>query len=357
MVMNLKSKTLACLAALVGTAYSSIAGLSVVQEARIDDPISTNTQQSLFGNDAVAYVGDYDGDGVGDVIAGASRAHLDSGSLVIALLTKTGKQKGESYEIASRTVQSHLTQVNGQENWGKGLAVLQAFDGLSQPCAIIMTKSADPDYGGNKVWTLKICRDAATGNPSITKVAVIDETSPAFAGIAMQNYSLGNGMSVIDTLLDERIVALGSPEDGTKSNGRVIIVAVDLTTFDVRKVAVYPDAFSTTDKFGTTLSELERFGTAIAPLRGINGSKGMAVVSRTWKNSAGSAFGRIHLITFDDDYQYFNDVTLPGSPEPITTSTPFSIATGDFDHDQVTDLVVGYRDDGGGSSPVWSVPL
>jgi len=332
----------AMLALLAGAAFADIPGLVVVQEARIDDPTpGAATERSWFGRAGIASIGDFDGDGIDDLIAGAPKANLDSGSLIITLLTKNGTPKSAPIRLLTRdTKLSPKLGPGGYDQFGYGIAVIRQFSKL-QPCAIVLTNSGT----ANKIWSLKICNEQ--GNPAIREVVVTDANSAAFSGVSMQSVGVGNAMSVLDTTTNgERVVALGNPSDGATSSsfqGRVIIVAVDTGSMILRQLSLYPTNFNSTDPFGSTLVNGEQFGVSIAPIRGINGAKGMAVVSNRYLDASSNPSGRIHLIAYNANYSFGSEVILAGTSNYPVTQSPISIASADFDHDGVSDLVVGYN--------------
>lgn len=332
----------ALLALLAGATFADIPGLFVVQEARIDDPTpGAATERSWFGRAGIASIGDFDGDGMDDLIAGAPKANLDSGSLIITLLAKNGAQKSAPFQLLARDAKlSPKLGPGGYDQFGYGVAVIRRFS-KTQPCAIVLTNSGT----ANKIWSLKVCNEQ--GNPVIREVVVTDANSAIFSGVTIQSVGTGNAMSVLDTTRSgESVVALGNPSDGSTSSsyqGRVIIVAVDTGTMILRRLSLYPNNFNQTDPFGSFLVNGEQFGVSIAPIRGINGAKGMAVVSNRYLDGSSNPTGRIHLITYDTSYSFLSEVLLSGTSNYPVTQSPISIASSDFNHDGVSDLVVGYN--------------
>jgi len=341
----------AMMAMLAGTAFAEVPGLFVVQEARIDDPLTDAvTKRSLFGRAGFASIGDFDGNGVDDIVVGAPRANGDSGALAIELLNKSGSSKSAPLVIPARLdkIRSHLG-AGGTDQLGYGIAVIRKFS-KTQSCAIVLTNSGTR----KKIWALKICNEQ--NQPVLHDVTVFDTTSSALSGFTMTAVGIGNSMDVVDSLPNEgRVVALGVPSDGPTAFsylGRVVIVSIDTGTMTLDRRSLLPERYDGTDVIGALLGSKERFGTAVAATRGINGKLGLAVVSPTFVDGSGNTSGRIHLVSLDADYKALSSYTIAGSPDFTLNQAPTSIATADFDFNGISDLVVGYGNDLGGTPTV-----
>lgn len=341
----------ATLAAFSGSALAQIPGLFVVQEARIDDQFADAvTKRSLFGRAGFASIGDFDGDGVEDILVGAPRANSDSGALAIELLNQGGKLKSAPFLLHARLdkIRSNLG-AGGTEQFGYGVAVVRKFS-KTQPCAIALANSGSR----KKIWALKICNEQ--GLPSLRDVKVFDTTSSALSGFSMTDVGIGSSMEVIDTLAnDGRVIALGVPSDGRSLFsyfGRIVIVSIDSGTMTLNRVSMLPEKYDGADVVGKILDSLERFGTAIALTHGINGSRGIAVVSPTYVDGSGNASGRICLVSLDNNYKAISSSIIVGSPDFALNQAPTSIASADFNRDGISDLAVGYGNDMGGATTV-----
>ncbi len=342
--------------AFAGASVCDVPGLFVVQEARIGDPFPTSgvgVIRSNFGAAAIQSIGDLDGDGVNDLIAGAPESQHDSGGLAILPMMASGKLKSPAYLIPSSDPKILPLLATGlyPDQLGWGIAVIQSFS-PTQRCAVVMTNSGNM----RKIWLLTICRDASNV-PFVDKSAAFDTSSVGLSGIGINGgYTIGYSMSVLDTLpTKELLVGLGIQQDGKTSSsteGRVVLLAVDPSSDQIRRVGVYPKSYDPSDPMASLLSPGEWFGFSLAPIRGVRGAKGMAVLSQKYKVS-GTPVSRIHLITFDKDYKLASDTTIPGTDNYAVTGAGYSLTSADFDHDGITDLLVGYSlDNAGGSVPV-----
>lgn len=349
MKSQMRSSLLAGVVMLCGWVNADIPGVFVVQEARIEDPTTnTGTLRQNFGYGGMDIIGDVNGDGVKDLIAGAPSN--DFGSLVVVKLAPDGKSLGVPTVLSARDPLIAAKLETSRERWATGVAVAQQFS-ASNPCAVVVVNS------GNfmKLWALKICKDGASV-PYINAVNMIDSTGAALSGLNMTSIGVGHSIAVLDiTATGKVILGVGNPLDGSGQGtyeGRVLILALEPSTLQFTRLAVYPESYGATDPLGKNLVAGEYFGNSIAPLRGVMGSRGMAVVSRRY-SSAGANLGRIHLIRFDSDYKYSSSVVFDGAAPFTTAGAPISVATADFNHDGISDLLVGHSDDnGGGSVPI-----
>jgi len=169
---QMKTSILAGALALSYGATADIPGAFVVQEARIADPTTNiGTLRQNFGYGGIAVVGDIDGDGIKDLIAGAPSN--DSGSLVILKIGKDGKVVGSPSTLSARDPLVAPKLGSARERWGTSVAVAQEFS-VSNPCAVVVTNSGT--Y--MKLWAMKVCKDQ--GNvPYLNAVNMIDSTTGA----------------------------------------------------------------------------------------------------------------------------------------------------------------------------------
>ncbi len=355
MTYSIKPILLAGLASLAVAAYAEIPGLYVIQENRIDDPhVGFASDRSNFGGGGIAVVGDLDGDGVKDIVAG-SPLSKDSGSMVFLKLQKTGALKGTPFILSSRDPElapKMLWPGIGSDNWATGLAVAKEFEGPGT-CGIVVANSQN----AQKIWAVKLCLGAAAGsNPAVSLVNVIDSTSSALTGLNMNSTGIGSFISVIDRPSTAKVVlALGVPRDGattTSREGRVVILELDLSTLAFERKAVYPESYSSTDTLGKYLTPKEYFGSAIVPLKGMSSGKSMAVLSSGFLNSS-TVVGKIRIINFDNGYKFKSAIELPRINDWSVSQGPITLGAEDFDHDGISDLVIGYHlDNGGGATPI-----
>ncbi len=264
MYLQMKILILAGVVALCASAMADIPGAFVIQESWMADPTSNKSiVRANYGYAGIAIIGDLDGDGVKDLIAGAPAAN-DSGALVITKLDKSGKALGTSYILSSSDplIKPYL---NGKEKWGTGIAVAQEFNATSK-CAVVVTNSERYP----KIWALKICHDGSNV-PSISAVTMIDSSNAVFSGLT-QSSGLGHSIAILDTTSNNQIVlGIGNPNDGDQAQGKVFIVALDPDKLVFTRLSVIPQSYGASDSVGSKLTSGESFGTSLAPLRGVNG--------------------------------------------------------------------------------------
>lgn len=335
--------------AIAGDAIAEIPGLFAVQEASISDPAAiATTKRTNFGMAQFAVIGDLDNDKVQDLIVGAPL--LDSGALHIQLLDANGKLRSTLLTISARD--SKIVGGLGSqyaEKFGTGLAVIKPFS-ESQTCAVVMTSSG----AVQKLWTLTICREKVgqTYTARLASANKFDTSSVALSGLGLRGLGLGNSIAVIDTpSVGERIVAVGAAMDGATASsrqGRVILLAIDPENpATMRRIASFPEshAAAADDAFAKTLVAGETFGTSIAPWRGAGGEKGMVVVSGGYTPTGGAPTGLVHVVKFGAGNTIASDKTFKATANPLVTGPASSIASGDFDHDGISDLVLGFNQD------------
>jgi len=322
---------LGALCALAGAAVAAVPGLFVIQEARIDDPASSAvTKRTFFGASQMAVVGDIDGDGVQDLVAGAPS--LDTGALQFVRLTRSGKIAGLS-PLSARdpAIRPYLATSLNPEGFGSGAAVVTAF-AKSQPCATVLTSSRTL----NKLWAVKVCRDASNGL-FVSSAQVYDTTTVALTGLGLKGSGLGSSMAVLDTLPSgERLIAVGAPAEGETSSsreGKVVLLTLHPGTLSLHRVRTIPESYAAETLGAFSISAGGQFGTSVAALRGVNGSKGLAVVS--------SGSSRIHLISLDASLAPMITVSRGVAPD-ANASSLYSVSTADFNHDGVSDLALGF---------------
>lgn len=341
---------LAATAMFATASFADIPGLFALQEGKIVDPgPRAATSRTSFGAAQIAVVGDIDKDGNQDIAIGAPLQ--DSGAIYFQRLNASGAPTGAMVQFNARhSILKPLLETGPYaDQFGSGLAMVQPFS-KTQSCGVLMTSSG----AVRKLWLLKVCRDDVSLIPDITQAVAFDTASPALSGLALNGAGLGSSLTVLDTLTTgERVVAISAQTDGATASsmeGKVILVQVNPTNLTMTRLAVFPQAYGSGDPVGSKLVAGEGFGMSIAPLRGAGGAKGMAVVSPAWAPSVGATVtGRIMMITFGADWQAASVTPMVGTSDPTKTGPVYAAAAADFNHDGISDLVLGYPTDAGAS--------
>ena len=337
---------------LIGVASADIPGLFVVQQASVSDPLLQTllypaTKISEFGDGDIQSVGDFDLDGVEDIITSSRKSFQDSGSLVLLSLSSSGSVKSSStYSTRNPAFSGFLdSYMKGVENFGDGLAVLSKFS-TSQNCSQLIVSSRVI----KRIYGITLCRESGS-TPSLTVSSVIDSTNDALKGLPFLKPQIASTMAVIDTIAStgEYVVALGvktaswATSTGTKTNvGAVILLAVKPgASWSWRRLSVLPSSLDdVSDPLYGEVNTSSSFGSSIAKIR-VNGKNGFAVLASS-DTLGGKKVGRIHEFTLNSSFQVSTHAVLPGTIDLGTTGLPISIASNDFNHDGIPDLAVGY---------------
>ena len=227
-------QTIITISLLIGVASADIPGLFVVQQANIADPVLLTNRNptkgiSEFGGSDIRSIGDFNLDGVDDIITGARKSFQDSGSIILVSLNSDGSAKSTAvYSASDNAISGFLDPNFIFEKFGDGIAALTRFS-PSQNCADIIISSAVV----KKLYGATLCRESGA-NPKLTIQSVIDSASSALNGLPFTTSQIASTMTVVDTIsaTGEFIVALGASnaswasQNGTKSNaGAVVLLA------------------------------------------------------------------------------------------------------------------------------------
>lgn len=313
---------LGALCALAATASAAVPGLFVTREARIDDPAGTRTTR--MGLQQVAVVGDVDGNGIQDLIASAPL--LDSGALHVFRLGPDGAALGVS-TLSARNPMIVTRLTHPLEGFGNAVAPLTAFSRTTS-CANVLTSSR----ALLRLWGLRLCLDG--GNLLVDSVAVVDSGSASLGGLRSGG---SPALAVLDTIpaTGERVIAVGLPQSsfqtGTSDGGRVVLLAVNPSSFAARRLAVIPANPGSPTSAEPSLTSSDQFGFSLGSWRGSTGQAGVAVVS------AGK--GRLHLISLGPDW---TPTSTLSRLHAIGTAKLVAVSSADFDHDGSIDLALGF---------------
>lgn len=341
----------ACLLAIA--AYSAappIDGIFTIQQGVLADPVGATTRTanavSGFGAGDIQAVGDLDLDGIEDYVAGAKNSHSDWGSIALVFPKADGSVRTNVVYSSKDPAFSGKTGTI-VENFGEGIAVL-AKASNAQTCAKLAVSSTNR----GKIYGISLCREVGA-SPSLTISSMVDTSQAVLSGLykAFHTLRIGAAMAVVDTIQNstskEIVLALGVPDAtrlvGSTSiyyAGSVVLIAVNPETWAWRQLSILPSTLGTGDPLKDQVYEYSSFGYGVAPVRTKKG-KYLAVLA-PGDTVGSSPVGRIHLLKLDANYQVESRVSLRGTIRLQQTDLPYSIASGDFDHDGNSDLVVGY---------------
>lgn len=337
-------------AAVSVAAAADIPGMFVTQQVNVADPVLTSsvstTLTSSFGGGDIRSIGMIDD--AEYFVTGAKQSYNDSGSLI--LLKKGSGVSLNMVAVYSAREPIFKDLLNTYEDFGEGIAVVSKASPANLGCAKMVVSATQ----SGKLWGLTLCKDAGS-IPKLTVSSMIDSTKDAaLKGLPFLSGSIGSSMAVIDTiaLTNEVVIALGVPSakrilpNQTKVSsgvGSVIIMAVNPgTTWTWRRLSVLPSSLDATDTLSSAVALNSNFGASLAALRGSDGSKILAVLSPGDK-VASSPVGQVHLVGLDENWKAKSHTVLVGTANVGKTSMPYSLSSADFNHDGISDLVVGYK--------------
>jgi len=314
----------------------------------------------LFGN-AVASIGDLDGDGVTDIAVGA-RADDDGGNSLgaiwILFLNTDGTVK--SHQKISDTKGNFTGTLYDGDRFGSSVTPLGDLDhdGIVD---IAVGANGDDDGGDNRgaVWILFL-------NPDGTVKAhqKISDTEGNFTGTLHDIDYFGNALTTLgdhdgDGITD---IAAGSfyDSDGGIYRGAVWILFLnpDGTVKSHQKIS------DTKGNFTGALDDYDHFGTSVSSLEDLDGDGlGDLVVGALFDDDGGNDKGAVWILFLNADGTVKEHQKISATKGNFTgilnKDDHFGISAdslGDIDSDGVCDIIVGANedDDGGGNrGAVW----
>lgn len=325
-----------------------IEGIFAIQQGTLADPVGATTQTenalSGFGAGDIKAVGDFDLDGIEDYVAGAKTSHSNWGSIVLVFPKADGSLKTSVVYSSKDPAFSGKTGTIA-ENFGEGIAVLSKVSN-AQECAKLAVTSTNR----GKIYGITLCREAGA-SPSLTVSSMVDTSHAVLSGLytKFRVLRIGATMAVVDTISasKEIVIALGVPEATRLVGatpiyyaGSVVMVAVDPATWAWRRLSILPNTLESGDLLQNQVYEYSSFGYGVAAVR--SGSGRFLAVLSPGDTVGSSPVGRIHLLKLDADFRVESRSSIRGTTKLQQSDLPYSLASGDFDHDGNTDLVVGY---------------
>ncbi|MEE8153532.1 MAG: integrin alpha [Phycisphaerales bacterium] len=306
-----------------------------------------------FGN-SLAYLGDLDGDGVGDLAVGAyyddDGAH-GAGAVWVLFLNTDGTVK--SYQKISSTEGNFSGRLDSYDYFGRAVASLGDLDGDGVgDLAVSATFDDDggPQHGA--VWILFL-----NTNGTVRSQQKISSTEGAFTGTLDHSDVFGTSIVLLGDLDGDGIgdLAVGAmrDDDGGTDRGAmwVLFLNADGTVKSHQKIS------QTQGGFTGKLRDTDMFGQAATSLGDLDGDGvGDLVVGALGDDDAGTNRGAIWILLLNTDgtvksHQKVSD-TEGGFTGQLNDYDYFSVSMaspGDLDGDNVSDLAVGsWRDDDGG---------
>ncbi|MBI1315204.1 hypothetical protein GC176_28265 [bacterium] len=335
----------------INSPADSTAG-SVVKIAHETNGGPTLANYDAFGN-AIAAIGDLDGDGVADVAVGArndSSVGQGQGAIHVLFMNSDGSVKS-SMTIASG-VNGGPTLANG-DGFGSSLAAIGDLDG-DGIAELAVGADFDSQIGGvnsrrGSVHILFLNSDGTVRTS--TKIADSTNGGPALADADR----FGSAVSSLGDLDGDGVpdIAVGAMGDGVDGSGEVNRGAVHVLFLNTDGSVKSSAKIGSGMGGGPMLGDDDHFGCSLAVLPDLDGD---GIVDLAVGAYLDSASGAVHVLHLKADGSVSSSIRIAngvnGGPS-LTGFDRFGVSVtsaGDLDGDGIADLVVGANgDDTGGS--------
>ena len=297
-------------------------------------------------------IGDFDGDGITDVIVSAVNdddGGTDRGALWVLFLNSDGTVK--SHQKISDTQGGFLGTLDNDDSFGHAVTNLGDLDGDGFVDIAVGT-AHDDDGGTDKgaVWILFLNSDG-----TVKSQQKISDTEGGFGG-ALDNgdqfgHFVGNIGDLDGDFIPDLAVGATQDDDGGSNKGALWILYLnsDGTVKSHQKIS---DTVGGLDQ----LDIGDAFGKAVDELGDLDGDNVPELVSGAFRDDdGGTNHGAVYILFMNDDGTVKSEQkissTQGGFTEPLSYEDWFGYslgAIGDLDGDNVSDMVSGaFRDDDG----------
>jgi hypothetical protein len=339
-----------------GTAEAKSGGVTNIASGTNGGP--TLADDDEFGN-ALASLGDFDGDGVGDIVVGArgdDTGGTNRGAIYVQLLNVYGTVKSNTKIADSLNGGPALS--NG-DRFGSSIANLGDIDGDGVvDIAVGAYQDATGGTGRGAVYVLRLNADGTV--KASTKIANSSGGGPAlsdgdFFGSAVGGIGDLNGDGVPD-------LVVGAPGYDTVGTDRGAIFVLTLNSDGTAQGSV---VVAQNLNGGPTTSDFDGFGSSVAGIGDVDGDGIVDLaVGSPGSDMGGTDRGRVHVLYLNTDGTVSSSSVIGSG----TTGGP-SLADGDFFGASLAsgrgivgvalgELLVGaHGDDGGGvdRGAVWKI--
>lgn len=292
-------------------------GLGILTEYVMGDASATGL--GYYGS---ALIGDVNGDGIKDVIAGhAEEGTNEEGTLVITPLTAAG-----DFDMSKDQVLA--SPFAAEKGFGRSVKVLEE---VNQGGSGRIVTAAGID-GTIRFMTLSA---SAGGLVSIDAYFSLDTAKAELANRGWYSKGFGHSVELIERNGDEYILAIGS-----RKGDKVVIARVDYSTASVSVLTVV-DGMNT--GFNGEVESGDRFGYSVALVNNNGDATGftLAVVSPF----ANGYYGELLLLKFNADYSINAVTELKTADMPLGFTADYevfsSVTSCDLDSSGTLDLLIG----------------
>jgi hypothetical protein len=320
-----------------------------------------------FGT-SLAGLGDFDGDGIGDLAVGApfdDDGGADRGAVYVLLLFANGAVKSAQKISATQGALPAVLD-NGD---GFGVSVASPGDVNGDGRADLAVGAPFDDDGGTDRGAVYLLFLAANGTAA--SVQKLSDTAGGFPGVLANGDWFGwsvAGLGPLDSdVVPDLVVGEPADDDGGADRGAVWIVAL-LATGAVKSAAKVSDTTPAAPSPSPTLDNQDGFGFAVAGIGDVDGDAVRDAAVGAWLDDDGSSdAGAVWVLRLRPNGS-LDGVEKIGATSGAFTGTLAASARfgaalgalGDLDGDGLGDLAAGSPGDGDGGAfqgAVWPLLL
>ncbi|MEM9041320.1 MAG: FG-GAP-like repeat-containing protein, partial [Actinomycetota bacterium] len=294
--------------------------------------LSTDLGSSNYFGDAVAGIGDLDGDGINDLVVGASRDNAGGtarGAVIVLFLNSDGTVKAEQ-PIAESTG-GLSTGLDDADQFGASIADLGDIDGDGRP-DIAVSAHGDDD-GGNLRGAVYVLQLNANG--TVKAEQKISDTSGGFATTLGNEDRFGSSLAGIGDLdgdgTPDLAIGADQDDDGDTNTGAVYLVTLgtDGTVLSEQKLS------DTSGGLTGPFNGFDVFGASVAGLGDLDGDGTLDLaVGALGDDDGGSDRGAVYVLdlsvapcgTADSDFDGLldceEDTNTDADDDPSTNPGP-----------------------------------